>query len=101
MFAPLKGERYDLIISNPPYVDADGMAGLPRECEYEPKMAFDGGADGIDLVRRILGEAKRISPKAAVCCAKSAAAVPHSRPPIHARRSSGSTRKNRKARCFG
>ncbi len=58
LFAPLKGERYDLIISNPPYVDADGMAGLPRECEYEPKMAFDGGADGIDLVRRILGEAR-------------------------------------------
>jgi ribosomal protein L3 glutamine methyltransferase len=54
LFAPLAGERYDLIISNPPYVDADGMAGLPRECDYEPKMAFDGGTDGIDLVRRIL-----------------------------------------------
>jgi len=58
LFAPLERERYDLIISNPPYVDAQGMAGLPRECEYEPRIAFDGGADGIDLVRRILGEAK-------------------------------------------
>jgi ribosomal protein L3 glutamine methyltransferase len=58
LFAPLAGERYDLIISNPPYVDAEGMAGLPAECDHEPKMAFDGGADGIDLVRRILGEAK-------------------------------------------
>jgi ribosomal protein L3 glutamine methyltransferase len=58
LFAPLTGERYDLIISNPPYVDADGMAGLPRECEYEPRLAFDGGPDGIDLVRRILGEAR-------------------------------------------
>jgi ribosomal protein L3 glutamine methyltransferase len=58
LFAPLDGERYDLIISNPPYVDADGMAGLPRECDYEPRMAFDGGADGIDLVRHILSEAK-------------------------------------------
>jgi ribosomal protein L3 glutamine methyltransferase len=58
LFAPLTGERYDLIISNPPYVDAEGMAGLPRECEYEPRMAFEGGADGIDLVRRILGEAR-------------------------------------------
>jgi ribosomal protein L3 glutamine methyltransferase len=58
LFAPLGGERYDLIISNPPYVDAEGMAGLPRECEYEPRIAFDGGADGIDLVRRILDGAK-------------------------------------------
>jgi ribosomal protein L3 glutamine methyltransferase len=58
LFAPLAGERYDLIISNPPYVDAEGMAGLPAECDHEPKMAFDGGADGIDLVRRILSEAK-------------------------------------------
>jgi ribosomal protein L3 glutamine methyltransferase len=58
LFAPLTGERYDLIISNPPYVDAEGMAGLPAECDHEPKMAFDGGADGIDLVRRILSEAK-------------------------------------------
>jgi ribosomal protein L3 glutamine methyltransferase len=58
LFAPLSGERYDLIISNPPYVDAEGMAGLPAECDHEPRMAFDGGADGIDLVRRILEDAK-------------------------------------------
>jgi ribosomal protein L3 glutamine methyltransferase len=57
LFAPLKGERYDLIISNPPYVDAEGMAGLPAECTFEPTMAFDGGADGIDLARRIVDEA--------------------------------------------
>lgn len=58
LFAPLGSERYDLIISNPPYVDAEGMAGLPPECAFEPRMAFDGGADGIDLVRRILSEAR-------------------------------------------
>jgi ribosomal protein L3 glutamine methyltransferase len=58
LFAPLSGERYDLIISNPPYVDAEGMAGLPAECDHEPRMAFDGGTDGIDLVRRILNDAK-------------------------------------------
>jgi ribosomal protein L3 glutamine methyltransferase len=58
LFAPLVGERYDLIISNPPYVDAEGMAGLPRECEHEPRMALDGGVDGIDLVERILAEAR-------------------------------------------
>jgi ribosomal protein L3 glutamine methyltransferase len=57
LFEPLGNARYDLIISNPPYVDAEGMAGLPRECRAEPKLAFDGGADGLDIVRRILDEA--------------------------------------------
>jgi ribosomal protein L3 glutamine methyltransferase len=57
LFKPLGDKRYDLIISNPPYVDAEGMAGLPRECRAEPRMAFDGGADGLDIIRRILNEA--------------------------------------------
>ena len=59
LFKPLGDKRYDLIISNPPYVDAQGMADLPRECRAEPKLAFDGGADGLTLVRRILEEAAR------------------------------------------
>ena len=58
LFAPLpEGARYDLIITNPPYVDAEGMANLPRECRHEPSLAFDGGPDGLDVVRRILAEA--------------------------------------------
>jgi ribosomal protein L3 glutamine methyltransferase len=57
LFGPLGESRYDLIISNPPYVDAQGMVGLPQECRFEPKLAFDGGADGLDIVRRILNEA--------------------------------------------
>jgi ribosomal protein L3 glutamine methyltransferase len=57
LFAPLAGRRYDLIIANPPYVDAEGMAGLPPECRAEPKIALDGGADGIDVIRRILERA--------------------------------------------
>ena len=59
LFGAIGNARYDLIITNPPYVDAEGMAELPRECRQEPKIAFDGGADGLDIVRRILGEAKR------------------------------------------
>ncbi|MGJ4941734.1 50S ribosomal protein L3 N(5)-glutamine methyltransferase [Bradyrhizobium sp. HKCCYLS1011] len=58
LFAPIKGRRYDLIITNPPYVDAEGMAALPAECHAEPKLAFDGGADGIDIIRRILAQAR-------------------------------------------
>jgi ribosomal protein L3 glutamine methyltransferase len=59
LFGPVGEARYDLIISNPPYVDAEGMAELPRECRAEPKLALDGGADGLDVVRRILKEARR------------------------------------------
>ncbi len=57
LFAPLKGERYDLILTNPPYVDAMGMAALPKEFRYEPAGALDGGADGIRIVRTIIDEA--------------------------------------------
>jgi ribosomal protein L3 glutamine methyltransferase len=59
LFAPTKGERYDLIVANPPYVDDEGMAALPPECRHEPKLAFDGGSDGLSVVRRILDEAGR------------------------------------------
>jgi ribosomal protein L3 glutamine methyltransferase len=58
LLAAVGDRSYDLIISNPPYVDADGMASLPRECLAEPRMAFDGGADGIDLVRQIIDGAR-------------------------------------------
>ena len=69
LFKPLDGKRYDLIISNPPYVDAEGMAGLPRECRAEPKLAFDGGADGLDIVRRILDEAQaHLTPQGGLLC---------------------------------
>ena len=69
LFKPLGDKRYDLIISNPPYVDAQGMADLPRECRAEPKLAFDGGADGLDIVRRILAEAGRhLTPQGGLLC---------------------------------
>jgi ribosomal protein L3 glutamine methyltransferase len=69
LFKPLGGNRYDLIITNPPYVDAEGMAALPRECRFEPKLAFDGGADGLDIVRGILNEAgKHLTPRGGLLC---------------------------------
>jgi len=69
LFAPLGDAQYDLIISNPPYVDAEGMASLPPECRAEPKLAFDGGADGLDIVRRILAEApKHLTPQGGLLC---------------------------------
>ena len=69
LFKPLGDKRYDLIISNPPYVDAEGMASLPRECRAEPKLAFDGGADGLDIIRRILNEAgAHLAPEGGLLC---------------------------------
>jgi ribosomal protein L3 glutamine methyltransferase len=69
VFVPLGNKRYDLIISNPPYVDAEGMAALPAECRAEPALAFDGGADGLDIVRRILAEAKaHLAPQGGLLC---------------------------------
>ncbi|MDD1523188.1 MULTISPECIES: 50S ribosomal protein L3 N(5)-glutamine methyltransferase [Bradyrhizobium] len=69
LFAPLGANRYDLIITNPPYVDAEGMAALPPECRAEPKLAFDGGADGLDVVRRILRDAPdHLTPQGGLIC---------------------------------
>jgi ribosomal protein L3 glutamine methyltransferase len=59
LFAPIKSARYDLIIANPPYVDKKGMARLPPECRYEPRLVLDGGADGLAVIRRIVDEAGR------------------------------------------
>jgi len=48
------GERFDVVVSNPPYVPSAEIEGLSREVRREPRMALDGGADGLDVVRRIV-----------------------------------------------
>lgn len=49
---------YDLIVTNPPYVDAQDMAALPKEFQEEPKLALESGDDGLDFTRRLLREAE-------------------------------------------
>jgi ribosomal protein L3 glutamine methyltransferase len=58
LYAPLAERRYDVIISNPPYVNATSMQALPAEYKHEPDMALAGGADGMDIVRRIIANAR-------------------------------------------
>lgn len=57
VFDGLKGERYEVIVSNPPYVGDEEMAGLPEEYRREPSTGLHGGRDGLDIVHRILDQA--------------------------------------------
>ena len=69
LFAPVKKRRYDVILTNPPYVDAEAMAELPPEYAHEPAMALGSGEDGLDITRRILAEAAdHLTPEGVLIC---------------------------------
>lgn len=62
LYANVPAKKYDLIITNPPYVNSGSMTRLPQEYRHEPQIALDGGVDGMDLVRRIVaGAAERLT----------------------------------------
>jgi ribosomal protein L3 glutamine methyltransferase len=58
LYGALGGRNYDLIVTNPPYVNSDSMAHLPEEYRREPQIALAGGKDGMDLVRKIVAGAR-------------------------------------------
>jgi len=57
VYDALEDEQYDVIVTNPPYVDAEDMSNLPNEFKHEPELALESGADGLDCSRRIIAEA--------------------------------------------
>jgi len=62
LYANVPDKKYDLIITNPPYVNSASMSKLPMEYRAEPELALDGGKDGMDLVRKIVeGAAQRLT----------------------------------------
>jgi len=69
LFAALGTARYDLILTNPPYVSAPAMGALPAEYRHEPRVALAGGADGLAFVARILaGAPARLEPDGLLIC---------------------------------
>jgi ribosomal protein L3 glutamine methyltransferase len=69
LFQPVGDTVYDVILANPPYVAAKAIAKLPAEFSHEPRLALAGGADGMDIVRRILAEAgAHLSPHGGLLC---------------------------------
>lgn len=63
LYQQIPDKQYDLIVSNPPYVNSKSMRGLPPEYLHEPQIALAGGDDGMDLVRQIVaGAASRLKP---------------------------------------
>lgn len=58
LFEKIEATRYDLIISNPPYVDQPSMLKLPKEYRQEPELALAGGVDGLDIVRKLLRQSR-------------------------------------------
>jgi ribosomal protein L3 glutamine methyltransferase len=69
LFAALGARRYDLILTNPPYVSSRSMAALPAEYRHEPRLALAGGGDGLDLVARIVDQASaHLAPGGALVC---------------------------------
>jgi len=56
LFSPVPGQRFDAVLSNPPYIPVEDIAGLEPEVRREPSLALDGGKDGLNFYRRIIKE---------------------------------------------
>ena len=85
LFVPLPDRTYDVILANPPYVDAEAMEALPPEFRHEPAMSLAAGARGIDLAARIVKEAAaHLAPTGGLICevGRAGAALQHAFPTL-------------------
>ncbi len=85
LFSAIPAGRYDLILSNPPYVDAADLAAMPTEYHHEPERALGSGPDGLDLTRRILRDAGNFLAEAGLLVVEvgnSASALEHAFPRV-------------------
>ena len=57
LFSPLPGLRFDMVLTNPPYIESSVIPTLSAEVRSEPLLALDGGEDGLDVIRRIVTQA--------------------------------------------
>lgn len=70
-------DRFDIVVSNPPYIPTAEIAGLTPEVQHDPGLALDGGVDGLDAFRRLVGEAARVVlPGGALLCEVGAGQAP-------------------------
>ncbi len=77
LFSSLPAIRYDLIVTNPPYVDASDMEDLPREYHFEPRLGLAAGDDGLDVIRRILATAADFMTEDAVLICEAGNSIVH------------------------
>ena len=60
LFENILGQKYDLIVTNPPYVDEEDLADMPEEFHFEPELALGSGSDGLNITKQILKQATRL-----------------------------------------
>ncbi len=68
LFAKIKDQKFDIIVSNPPYIETDVIKTLSKEVQNEPKLALDGGKDGLDFYRKISQEAYKYLKRQGYLC---------------------------------
>ncbi len=68
LFTKIKEQKFDIIVSNPPYIETDTLKTLPKDVQNEPKLALDGGKDGLDFYRKIAENAYKFLNRQGYLC---------------------------------